>query len=155
MSGESPRQGLLDTNILILRRWIEPDELPDEMAISAVTLAELSAGPHEVRRNDEQSLYDEREERARRTEILQRAESEFDPVPFDVTAARAYGRVAAAVIAAGRKPRRRIADLMIAATAIAEDLPLFTTNPDDYAGLDRLVRVIPVARPHLPHEEKP
>jgi predicted nucleic acid-binding protein len=155
MSGEPPRQGLLDTNILILRRWIEPDELPDEMAISAVTLAELSAGPHEVRRNDEQSLYDEHEERARRTETLQRAESEFDPVPFDVAAARAYGRVAAAVVAAGRKPRRRIADLMIAATAIAEDLPVFTTNPDDYAGLERLVRVIPVTRPHLPHEKRP
>ena len=153
MSGEPPRQGLLDTNILILRRWIEPDELPDEMAISAVTLAELSAGPHEVRRNDEQSLYDEREERARRTETPQRAESEFDPVPFDVTAARAYGRVAAAVIAAGREPRRRVADLMIAATAIAEDLPLFTTNPDDYAGLERLVRVIPVTRPPAAREE--
>jgi predicted nucleic acid-binding protein len=155
MSGEQPRQGMVDTNILILRRWIEPEELPDEMAISAVTLAELSAGPHEVRRNDEQGLYDEREERARRTETLQRAESEFDPVPFDVTAARAYGRVAAAVIAAGRKPRRRVADLMIAATAIAEELPLFTTNPGDYAGLERLVHVIPVTRPHLPHEKKP
>lgn len=80
MSGEPPRQGLLDTNILILRRWIEPDELSDEMAISAVTLAELSAGPHQVRRKDEQDLYDEHEERARRTETLQRAESEFDPV---------------------------------------------------------------------------
>jgi predicted nucleic acid-binding protein len=155
MSGEPPRQGLLDTNILILRRWIEPDELPDEMAISAVTLAELSAGPHQVRRNDEQNLYDEHEERARRTETLQRAESEFDPVPFDAEAARTYGRVAAAVIAAGRKPRRRTADLMIAASAIAEDLPLFTTNPDDYAGLEKLVRVIPVTRPPLPHEKKP
>jgi predicted nucleic acid-binding protein len=155
MSGEPPRQGLLDTNILILRRWIEPDELPDEMAISAVTLAELSAGPHQVRRNDEQDLYDEHEERARRTETLQRAESEFDPVPFDAEAARTYGRMAAAVIAAGRKPRRRTADLMIAASAIAEDLPLFTTNPDDYAGLEKLVRVIPVTRPPLPHEKKP
>ncbi len=144
MTGEHLQQGLLDTNILILRRWIEPGELPDEMAISAVTLAELSAGPHEVRRIEEQDLYDEHEERARRTEILQRAESEFDPVPFDAEAARAYGRVAAAVIAAGRKPCRRIADLMIAATAIAEDLPLFTTNPGDYAGLDKLVRVIPL-----------
>ncbi|MFI5066708.1 MAG: type II toxin-antitoxin system VapC family toxin [Streptosporangiales bacterium] len=155
MSGEPPRQGLLDTNILILRRWIEPDQLPDEMAISAVTLAELSAGPHQVRRNDEQNLYDEHEERARRTETLQRAESEFDAVPFDAEAARTYGRVAAAVIAAGRKPRRRTADLMIAASAIAEDLPLFTTNPDDYAGLEKLVRVIPVTRPPLPHEKKP
>jgi predicted nucleic acid-binding protein len=155
MSGEPLRQGLLDTNILILRRWIDPDELPDEMAISAVTLAELSAGPHEVRPNGEQDLYDEHEERARRMEILQRAESEFAPVPFDAEAARVYGRVAAAVVAAGRKPRRRIADMMIAATAIAEDLPLFTTNPDDYAGLERLIRLIPVTRPSLTDEKKP
>ena len=86
-------------------------------------------------------------ERARRLEILQRAESEFDPVPFDAEAARIYGRVSAAVIATGRKPRRRIADLMIAATAIAEDLPLFTTNPADFADLDTLVRIIAVTRP--------
>jgi predicted nucleic acid-binding protein len=154
-TGEPPRQGLLDTNILVLRHWIDPAELPDEMAISAVTLAELSAGPHQVRPNSEQDLYDEHEERARRTETLQRAESEFDPIPFDVEAARVYGRVTAAVIAAGRKPRRRIADLMIAATAIAENLPLFTTNPGDYAGLEKLVRIAPVTRPDLPHERKP
>jgi hypothetical protein len=147
MSGDLPRQGLLDTNILILRRWIDPAELPDEMAISAITLAELSAGPHEVRGNDEQDLYDEHAERARRLEILQRAESEFDPLPFDAEAARIYGRVSAAIIAAGRKPRRRIADLMIAATAIAEDLPLFTTNPADFAGLDALMGIIAVTRP--------
>jgi predicted nucleic acid-binding protein len=152
MSGELPRQGMLDTNILILRRWIDPAELPDEMAISAVTLAELSAGPHEVRRNDDQDLYDEHEERARRTEILQRTESEFDPIPFETGAARAYGRLVAAIVAAGRKPRRRIADLMIAATAIAEELPLFTANPGDYMGLERLVRVVPVTRPSPPHE---
>jgi predicted nucleic acid-binding protein len=152
MTGEPFRQGMLDTNILILRRWIDPGELPDEMAISAVTLAELSAGPHEVRRDGEQGLYDEHEERARRTETLQRAESEFDPVPFGTEAARAYGRLVAAVIAAGRKPRRRIADLMIAATAIAEGLALFTTNPDDYAGLGALVRVVPVSRPPLSGE---
>jgi predicted nucleic acid-binding protein len=153
---EPPRQGLLDTNILILRRWIDPAELPDEMAISAVTLAELSAGPHQVRSNSEQDMYDEHEERARRTEALQRAESEFDPVPFDAEAARIYGRVTAAVVTAGRKPRRRIADLMIAATAIAEALPLYTTNPGDYAGLEklvRLVRVVPVPRPPLAHEK--
>jgi hypothetical protein len=161
MSGEAPdraaasfRQGLLDTNILVLRRWIDPAKLPDEMAISAVTLAELSAGPHQVRPNGEQDLYDEHEERARRTEALQRAESEFDPVPFDAEAARVYGRVTAAVVGAGRKPRRRVADLMIAATAIAEDIPLFTTNPDDYKGLEKLVRIVPVTRPALPHEKK-
>lgn len=152
---EPPSQGLLDTNILVLRRWINPVELPDEMAISAITLAELSAGPHQVRPNDEQDLYDEHEERARRTEALQRAESEFDPVPFDAEAARIYGRVAAAVVAAGRKPRRRVADLMIAATAIAEDLALYTTNPGDYAGLENLVRIVPVGRPTLPHEKTP
>ena len=153
-TGEPPRQGLLDTNVLVLRRWVDPAELPDEMAISAITLAELSAGPHQVRPNSEQDMYDEHEERARRTEALQRAESEFDPVPFDAEAARIYGRVTAAVVAAGRKPRRRIADLMIAATAISEDLPLYTTNPGDYAGLEKLVRVVPVTRPPLPHEKR-
>lgn len=154
-TGGPPRQGLLDTNVLVLRRWVDPAELPDEMAISVVTLAELSAGPHQVRPNSEQDMYDEHEERARRTEALQRAESEFDPVPFDAEAARIYGRVTAALVTAGRKPRRRIADLMIAATAIAEELPLYTTNPADYAGLEKLVRVIPVSRPDLPHESKP
>ena len=154
MSDEQFRQGMLDTNILILRKWITSAELPDEMAISAITLAELSAGPHEVRRNDEQDAYDEHAERARRLEILQRAESEFDPVPFDAEAARIYGRVTAAVVTAGRKPPRRIADLMIAATAISEDLPLYTTNPSDYAGLEKLVRVVPVTRPPLPHENR-
>jgi predicted nucleic acid-binding protein len=152
MSGERPRQGMLDTNILILRRWIGPGELPDEMAISAITLAELSAGPHEVRRGDEQDSYDEHAERARRLDVLQRAESEFDPVPFDAEAARIFGRVTAAVIASGRRPRRRVVDLMIASTAIAERLPLFTTNPDDFAGLEALVSIVPVTRPEVPHE---
>lgn len=152
MTGERPRQGMLDTNVVILRKWVDPAELPEEMAISAITLAELSAGPHEVRGNDEQSAYDEHAERARRLEILQRVESEFDPVPFDAEAARLFGRVTAAVVAAGRRPRRRVADLMIAATAMAEGLPLFTTNPDDFEGLDSLVRVLPVTRPTVPHE---
>lgn len=151
MTGEPHAQGLLDTNIVILRRWIGPNELPAEMAISAVTLAELSAGPHEVRGNSDQSAYDERGERARRLEILQRVENEFDPVPFDAEAARIYGRVAAAVIGAGRKPRGRLADLMIASTAIAEGLPLFTTNPKDFVGLDALLAIVPVNRPTLQH----
>src|SRR5215467_12721877 len=150
MTSDRPAAGMLDTNILIVRKWIDPAELPDEMAISAITLAELSAGPHEVRRNDEQDMYDEHEERARRLEVLQRAESEFDPVPFDVEAARVYGRVTAAVVATGRKPRRRIADLMIAATAIAEGLPLFTTNPGDLTGLGDLLTIVPVTRPDRP-----
>jgi predicted nucleic acid-binding protein len=79
--------------------------------------------------------------------VLQRAESEFDPLPFGVEAARIYGRVIAAVIAAGRKPRRRTTDLMIASVAIAEGLPLYTTNPDDFSRLDRLLTVMPVTRP--------
>jgi predicted nucleic acid-binding protein len=78
--------------------------------------------------------------------------SEFDPVPFDAEAARIFGRVTAAVIAAGRKPRARLADLMIASTAIAEGLPLFTTNPDDFTGLDTLTRIVPVTRPSVPRE---
>jgi hypothetical protein len=125
------------------------------MAISAITLAELSAGPHQIRPNGEQDLYDKHEERARRTEALQRAENEFDPVSFDAEAARVNGRVSAAVVGAVRKPRRRIADLMIAATAIAEELPLFTTNPGDYTGLEKLIRIVTVTRPPLPHENKP
>lgn len=145
-------QGLIDTNIMILWRWIDPAELPDEMAISVITLAELSAGVHQVRRDDEQGYYHEHAERARRLVVLQRAENEFDPIPFEVEAARAYGRVTAAVIAAGRKPRRRTADLMIAATAIAAGLPLFTTNPNDFSGLADLLTVIPVTRPQLPQE---
>ena len=150
MTDERHPQGLLDTTIVILRRWIDPVELPAEMAISAITLAELSAGPHEVRGNDEQDVYDEHAERARRLEILQRVENEFDPIPFDAEAARIYGRVAAAVVGAGRKPRRRLADLMIASIAIAEGLPLFTTNPEDFAGLDTVLTIVPVDRPALP-----
>lgn len=154
MSAERRSQGMLDTNILILRQWIDPDELPDEMAISAITLAELSAGPHEVRRNDEQDSYDEHAERARRLDVLQRAESEFDPVPFDAEAARIYGRLTAAVIASGRKPRRRVVDLMIASTAIAERMPLFTTNPDDFVGLQDLIEIVRVTCPAVPDEQQ-
>ena len=120
------------------------------MAISAITLAELSAGPHEVRRNDQQTAYDEHAERARRLEILQRAERDFDPLPFDAEAARIFGRISAAVIAAGRKPRGRVVDLMIAATALAEGLSLYTTNPGDFAGLESVMPVIAVTRPQVP-----
>ena len=155
MTAESVQRGLLDTNIMILRSWIAPDELPDEMAISAVTLGGgSSAGPHEVRPDAEQDFYFEAAERAGRLDVLQRAEHEFDPIPFDANAARAYGRVTAAVIAAGRKPRRRVVDLMIAATAIAAELPLYTANPDDFAGLSHLVTVIPVTRPEVPNERQ-
>lgn len=140
-------QGLLDTNVVILRAEIDPAQLPDQMAISAVTLAELSAGPHQVRSNADQNEYDEHLERALRMDILQRAENEFDPIPFGAEAARIYGRVCAAVLAAGRSPRGRIADLMIASIAIAEGLPLFTVNPDDFKGLEEFVAVVPVTHP--------
>jgi predicted nucleic acid-binding protein len=149
MTAEVSGAGLVDTNILILRAHIDPAELPAQMAISAISLAELSAGPHQVRTIAEQDAYDEIEERARRLDILQRAESEFDPIPFAAQAARAYGRVVAAVVAVGRKPRRRFADLMIAATAMVEELPLFTTNPDDYVGIEKLLAVVSVTRPDI------
>jgi predicted nucleic acid-binding protein len=154
MTDEVARHGLLDTSIMILRSRIAPGELPEEMAISAVTLAELSAGPHEVRPDTGQDVYFEAAEQARRLDVLQRAEHEFDPIPFDADAARAYGRVTAAVVAAGRKPRRRAVDLMIAATAIAAGLPLYTTNPDDFAGLGQLLTVVPVTRPEVPNERQ-
>lgn len=142
MSAEHGR-GLLDTNILILRRSIAAESLPDELAISAVTLAELSAGVHLVRGDDAEA----RAERARRTDVLQRAENEFDPIAFDADAARAFGRISAAVLDTGRTPRRRVADLMIASVAAAQRLPLYTTNPDDFAGLDGIVDVLRVPRP--------
>jgi predicted nucleic acid-binding protein len=82
-------------------------------------------------------------------------EHEFDPIVFGAEAARIYGRVSAAVISAGRKPRRRVADLLIASVAIAEGLPLYTTNPDDFAGLDNLLEIVAVTRPVVPHEKRP
>lgn len=102
---DCPRSAAEDrSQILILRRWIDPGELPAQVAITAITLAELSAGPHQVRRSDEQGDYDEHAERARRLDVLQRAENEFDPIPFGAEAARIFGRVTAAVIAAGASP---------------------------------------------------
>jgi predicted nucleic acid-binding protein len=141
MPAEHPR-GLIDTNIMILREQLTPGDLPDEVAISAVTLAELSAGPHAVVGDDAPARF----ERGRRTAILQRTESEFEPLPFDAPAARVYGQLSGAVLVYGRTPRRH-ADLQIAATAVANGLPLYTTNPDDYAGLDEWLTVVPVPRP--------
>lgn len=138
MSGNTHRRGLIDTNVVIHLAALQPEQLPEEMVISAVTLAELSAGPHHA---------GDPAERARRISILQHAEATFDPLPFDAEAARAFGLVSAAVLAAGRKPRRRMADLMIAAVACASRLPLYTANPDDFAGLGGMLTVVPVKRP--------
>ncbi|MCH9732526.1 MAG: type II toxin-antitoxin system VapC family toxin [Actinomycetia bacterium] len=136
-------RGLLDTNIVILRHAIDPDELPDEMAISAITLAELSAGVHLVGGDVTQAI----EERARRADVLQRAENEFDPIPFDTESARMFGRISAAVQARGRTSRRRIADLMIASIAAVVELPLYTTNSADFDGLEGILPVVAVRRP--------
>jgi predicted nucleic acid-binding protein len=138
VTGENRPRGLVDTTIVIQLAALDPASLPDDMVISAVTLAELSAGPHHA---------GDPAERARRTSVLQHAEATFEPLPFDAEAARAYGMVCAAVLATGRKPRRRLADLMIASIAMANRLPLYTTNPDDFAGLADLLTVHAVAAP--------
>ena len=113
---------------------LDPGSLPEEIAVSAITMAELAAGPHAT---------DDPDERARRQDRLQRAEAAFDPLPFDASAARAYGRVYAAVLAAGRKARgARAVDLMIAATALAAGLPLVTRNPADFRALHDLLQIV-------------
>lgn len=129
-------QGLLDTStVILLGRLTDPGALPDEALISAVTLAELSVGPH-VARTDQ--------ERVARQAHLQQAEADFDPIPFDAASARAFGRVAASLRRAGRKPTARAYDALIAATAIANGLPLYTCNPSDFAGIDELeVHAVP------------
>jgi len=130
-------RGLLDTSVVIDIETLSPSQLPIEVAISAITMAELAAGPHAATDADE---------RARRQDRLQRAEAAFDPLPFDADAARAYGRIYSSVIAAGRKARgSRAIDLLIAAAACAANLPLYTRNPDDFAGLDNLVEIIALA----------
>lgn len=130
-------RGLLDTStVILLGRVADPRTLPDDCLISAVTLAELSVGPHVATSGAE---------RAARQAHLQLAESDFEVVPFDASAARAFGRVAASLRSAGRKPAARAYDALIAATALAERLPLFTCNPDDYSGIDGLdVRAVPL-----------
>ncbi len=130
-----PPSGLLDTSVVIDLDVIDPELLPEETAIAAVTLAELAAGPH--------ATADELE-RARRQDRLQWAAATWDALPFDGDAARAYGRIFAAVRATGRSSRARLADLLIAATAVANHLPLYTRNPADFAGLDEVVAVKPI-----------
>jgi tRNA(fMet)-specific endonuclease VapC len=136
----SDPEGLLDTStLLLLRRLRDPSLLPNVPLISAVTLAELSVGP---------LLATDEAERARRLLQLQQAEADFDPLPFDAAAARAYALVASAYRRSGRKPAARAFDALIAATAVANGLALYTANPADFAGIDGLVvRAIPVPDP--------
>lgn len=122
-------QGILDTSALIDLGLLDPAQLPAEPMITAITLAELSVGPHVARSESE---------RAARQAHLQQAEADFDPIPFDAAAARAFGRVASALRQAGRKPAARAYDALIAAIAIANDLPLFTCNPRDFDGIAEL-----------------
>jgi predicted nucleic acid-binding protein len=132
---DRPQRALLDTSVIIDLDRITAEALPEQVAVSAVSMAELAAGP--VAASDPA-------ERARRQDRLQRAEAAFDPLPLDIEAARAYGRVYAAVVAHGRKPRRRLADLLIAAVAVANGLPLVTRNAADFVGLDDLLEIIEV-----------
>lgn len=130
MSGTDPR-GVLDTSAVIDLASLGPASLPDEPVITAITLAELSVGPLVARTS---------EQRAARQAHLQQAEADFDPLPFDASAARAFGRIAASLRSAGRKPSARAYDALIAATALASGLPVYTANPADFEGLD--VRVV-------------
>lgn len=125
-------RGLLDTSVLVDHDRIDPARLPDDSAIAAITLVELNAGPH--------ATLDDAE-RARRQDRLLWAASTWDPLPFDAAAARAYGLVFAATRRAGRTSRARLADLLIASTALANDLPVYTRNPSDFAGLEELLRI--------------
>lgn len=129
--------GVLDTNTLILIDRLAPDDLPNEPVITAVTLAELSVGPL-VATDDR--------ERAARQARLQQTEAAFEPLPLDAPGARAFGRVAAALRSAGRKPAARAFDALIAAIAVAHELPVYTCNPRDFEGIDGL-RIVAVPHP--------
>ena len=126
MTAVAPTAGILDTSTVILLERLEAHDLPAEPLITAVTLAELSVGP---------LVAADATERAARQARLQQAEADFDPLPFDADAARAFGRVAASLRDAGRKVHARTYDAMIAATAIANRLPLYTVNPPDFEGI--------------------
>ena len=138
MSSPRPARGILDTStVILLARMVDATALPPEPLITAVTLAELSVGPL-VARGDA--------ERAARQAHLQQAEADFDPLPFDAAAARALGRVAASLRRSGRKASARSYDAMIAATALANELPLYTCNPSDFSDIDGL-EVVAVPHP--------
>jgi tRNA(fMet)-specific endonuclease VapC len=137
VSGERTR-GVLDTSTLILLgRLTDVSTLPDEPLITAVTLAELSVGP--LVATDERV-------RAARQAHLQQTEADFDPLPFDAASARTFGQVAAALRRSGRKSAARAYDAMIAATALANDLPVHTCNPRDFEAIDGL-SVVEVPHP--------
>ena len=121
--------GILDTNAIILLEHLDADDLPSEPVITAVTLAELSVGP---------LVATSSRERAARQARLQEVEAAFEPLPFDAVAARTFGGVAAALRRSGRKPPARAFDALIAATAMANGLPLYTCNLRDYAGIEGL-----------------
>lgn len=128
--------GLLDTSVVI--DWHDPivvQALPDQAAISAITAAELAAGPH---------LAATRAEAAKRQSRLQEVEATLEPLPFDAAAVRSYGLVVAAVAREGRTPRSWFADLSIAATAHANGLDLYTRNGADFHGLSDLIRVVSI-----------
>jgi predicted nucleic acid-binding protein len=131
---------VVDTNIIAALKLYDPSELPDTILITAVTLGELSFGPHAT---------DDPAKRAGRVAVLQHVEATFEPLPYDQGAARLFGQICAAVRASGREPRRRASDLMIAATAASNQLPLYTANSDDFRGSEGLVDVVEVkARPN-------
>jgi predicted nucleic acid-binding protein len=133
-------RGLLDTNtVILLSRLPDARHLPTEPLISAITLAELSVGP---------LVAPTEEQRSARQAHLQQAEADFEPLPFDARAARAFGRVAASLRRAGRKPAARAFDAMIAAVAISNDLPLHTCNPGDFSDIEGL-RLVPIPHPDV------
>jgi len=133
----APKRGVLDTStVIFLQRIAEADALPAEPLITSITLAELAVGP---------LVAGSESERAARQAHLQQAEADFVPLPFDADAARAFGGVAASLRRTGRKVSARAYDAMIAATALANDLPVYTCNPDDFSGIDGLeVVAVPV-----------
>lgn len=120
---------MLDTSALIDLASLDPSSLPSRPSITAITLAELSVGPHAARSASV---------RAARQAHLQQAEADFEPIPFDSSAARAFGLVAAALRASGRKPAARAYDALIAAVAMSRELPVYTANPKDFEGIDGL-----------------
>ncbi len=137
MPDQHPRiRGVIDTSVVIDLEQLDATHLPAEVVVTSITMAELAAGPHAATNPVE---------RARRQDRLQRAEATFGVLAFDNEAARAYGRVFAAVVATGRKARGpRALDLLIASTACAAGLPLYTRNPQDFRDLAGLVDVVPV-----------